>query len=136
MYFSTDTTHVIEDLVAKDAHFKDSEVYGTPDYIAPEVILGHGYGLAVDWWSMGVILYEMLVGKTPFCGSNVQELFDKITDGVCHLHYSKCDQTTVLIVTQVTVVTAACILPWVGLPTCQNSVGGGPHPHPPPSPIP
>ena len=79
--FSTDTTHVIEDMVAKDAHFKDSEVYGTPDYIAPEVILGHGYGQAVDWWSMGVILYEMLIGRTPFCGSNVQELFDKITDG-------------------------------------------------------
>eukprot|EP00050_Salpingoeca_kvevrii_P010961 m.11700 g.11700 ORF g.11700 m.11700 type:complete len:2113 (-) comp3174_c0_seq1:388-6726(-) len=57
------------------ADFKDSQVLGTPDYIAPEVILGQGYGKPVDWWSMGIILYEFLVGSPPFIGDTVQELF-------------------------------------------------------------
>ncbi len=78
-----DTAHVIEDAWPRDRQFRDSEVYGTPDYIAPEVILGQGYGFGVDWWSMGVILYEMLMGGTPFSSTTVEELFDEITDGVC-----------------------------------------------------
>ena len=73
-----DTAHVIE---SHENKFHDPEVYGTPDYIAPEVILGQGYGYAVDWWSMGVILYEMIIGATPFCGTTVQQLFEEITDG-------------------------------------------------------
>ena len=76
-----DTAHVIEDAWSRDCQFRDSEVYGTPDYIAPEVIVGQGYGFAVDWWSMGVILYEMLMGTTPFCSTTLEELFDEITDG-------------------------------------------------------
>ena len=66
---------------SRNRQFRDSEVYGTPDYIVPEVILGQGYGFAVDWWSMGVILYEMLVGATPFWSTTVQDLFEEITDG-------------------------------------------------------
>lgn len=56
-------------------NFKDSQVMGTPDYIAPEVITGQGYGPAVDWWSMGIILYEFLTGQPPFFGDTPQELF-------------------------------------------------------------
>ena len=83
-----DAAHVIEDAwshssSSRDRQFRDSEVYGTPDYIAPEVILGQPYGYAVDWWSMGVILYEMLVGATPFWSTTVQDLFEEITDGEC-----------------------------------------------------
>ena len=97
-----DAVHIIEDAWSRDAQFIDPEVYGTPDYIAPEVILGQPYGkraltclhscrksllflcltgFPVDWWSMGVILFEMLVGVTPFTGCSVQELFDEITNG-------------------------------------------------------
>ncbi|XP_055943083.1 microtubule-associated serine/threonine-protein kinase 3-like isoform X3 [Argiope bruennichi] len=55
--------------------FTDKQVYGTPEYIAPEVILRQGYGKPVDWWSMGIILYEFLVGCVPFFGETPEELF-------------------------------------------------------------
>lgn len=55
--------------------FKDSHVQGTPDYMAPEVILAQGYNFAVDWWALGVIAYEFLVGIPPFHADNVAEIF-------------------------------------------------------------
>ncbi|CAH8656501.1 unnamed protein product [Schistosoma margrebowiei] len=58
--------------------FRDKQVFGTPEYIAPEVILRQGYGKPVDWWSMGIMLYEFLVGCVPFCGATIEELFDNI----------------------------------------------------------
>ena len=39
---------------------------GTPDYIAPEVLQKKGYGLECDWWSLGAIMFEMMVGYPPF----------------------------------------------------------------------
>jgi serine/threonine kinase 38 len=51
---------------------------GTPDYIAPEVFSQHGYGQEVDWWSVGVILYEMLVGYPPFFSENPSDTCQKI----------------------------------------------------------
>ncbi|XP_050535535.1 putative protein kinase C delta type homolog isoform X6 [Daktulosphaira vitifoliae] len=48
---------------------------GTPDYMAPEIIKGLKYNQSVDWWSFGILLYEMLVGKSPFSGCDEDALF-------------------------------------------------------------
>ena len=61
--------------------FRDQQVCGTPQYIAPEVILRQGYGMPVDWWSMGVILYEFFVGCPPFFGETAEELFTQAING-------------------------------------------------------
>ena len=53
-------------------------IYGTSEYLAPEILLKMSYGKSVDWWSLGSIVYEMLVGKPPFNSNNKQDLFDKI----------------------------------------------------------
>ena len=51
---------------------------GTPDYIAPEVFQQTGYSNTCDWWSLGVILYEMLFGYPPFCSDKPQDTYHKI----------------------------------------------------------
>jgi len=51
---------------------------GTPDYIAPEVFTQSGYDASCDWWSLGVIMFEMLVGYPPFCSDSPQETYQKV----------------------------------------------------------
>ncbi|XP_033938838.1 protein kinase C, delta b isoform X1 [Pseudochaenichthys georgianus] len=57
---------------------------GTPDYIAPEILLGQKYTFSVDWWSFGVLVYEMLIGQSPFQGDDEDELFDSIRSDTPH----------------------------------------------------
>eukprot|EP01125_Pyxidicula_operculata_P008527 TRINITY_DN2857_c0_g1_i2.p1 TRINITY_DN2857_c0_g1~~TRINITY_DN2857_c0_g1_i2.p1 ORF type:complete len:403 (+),score=103.12 TRINITY_DN2857_c0_g1_i2:58-1266(+) len=51
---------------------------GTPEYLAPEVLEGKGYGKAVDWWSFGTLMFEMLTGLPPFYCEDVQLMYAKI----------------------------------------------------------
>ena len=60
---------------------------GTPDYIAPEVLLKKGYGTECDWWSVGAIMYEMLVGYPPFYSEDPMSTCRKIVNWRQHLRF-------------------------------------------------
>lgn len=60
---------------------------GTPDYIAPEVLLKKGYGMECDWWSLGAIMYEMLVGYPPFYSDDPMSTCRKIVNWRHHLKF-------------------------------------------------
>ncbi|XP_060739000.1 cGMP-dependent protein kinase 2 [Tachysurus vachellii] len=55
---------------------------GTPEYMAPEIIQNHGHDFAADFWSLGVLIYELLAGSPPFSSSEPQNIYAKILDGV------------------------------------------------------
>lgn len=57
---------------------------GTPEYLAPELLLGQGYNKTVDWWTLGVLLYEMLTGLPPFYDENTNEMYRKILGDPLH----------------------------------------------------
>jgi serine/threonine protein kinase len=51
---------------------------GTPEYLAPEIITGQGQNKAVDWWSLGILIFEMLAGYTPFYSEDPMDTYKKV----------------------------------------------------------
>lgn len=70
---------------------------GTPEYLAPEVILSKGYNLAVDWWALGILLFEMAAGYPPFFADQPIEIYEKIISGrVQYLPFFSPDLTSII----------------------------------------
>ncbi|KAK6126317.1 hypothetical protein DH2020_039962 [Rehmannia glutinosa] len=65
-------------LVAEPTEARSNSFVGTHEYLAPEIIKGEGHGSAVDWWTFGVFLYELLYGRTPFKGADNEETLTNV----------------------------------------------------------
>eukprot|EP00920_Eleutheroschizon_duboscqi_P012278 GHVT01029365.1.p1 GENE.GHVT01029365.1~~GHVT01029365.1.p1 ORF type:complete len:246 (+),score=38.71 GHVT01029365.1:1110-1847(+) len=66
---------------AKTIEFRTYTLCGTPEYIAPEVLLNKGHGKPVDWWTLGILIFEMVVGYPPFFADDPMGIYQKILGG-------------------------------------------------------
>jgi len=68
--------------LTKTQGWRTYSVCGTPEYMAPEVVSGDGYSFAADWWALGVLLYELMVGQTPFVAEDDTQVFEQAKAGI------------------------------------------------------
>ncbi len=69
---------------AKICESRTYTLCGTPEYLAPEMLLNKGHGKPVDWWTFGVLLYEMLAGIDPFSDEDPMKVYQKVLKGKVH----------------------------------------------------
>ena len=67
--------------LAKTLEGKTYTLCGTPEYLAPEVLLSKGHGLAADWWTLGIFIFEMIAGTVPFNADDPMIIYQKILGG-------------------------------------------------------
>ncbi|EYB94323.1 hypothetical protein Y032_0173g420 [Ancylostoma ceylanicum] len=65
---------------AKELRDRTYTLCGTPEYLAPESLANKGHNKAVDWWALGILIYEMMAGRPPFRGNNTSEIYDSIME--------------------------------------------------------
>mmetsp|Transcript_71396 Transcript_71396/g.190697 ORF Transcript_71396/g.190697 Transcript_71396/m.190697 type:complete len:175 (+) Transcript_71396:760-1284(+) len=66
---------------SKDEHSRNDRAFsvvGSAYYMAPEILLHHGHGKEADWWSLGILTYEMMVGLPPFYSDNTREAYERL----------------------------------------------------------
>lgn len=68
--------------LAKRCTGKSYTTCGTPDYFAPEVVTSSGYNIAVDWWTLGILVFEMLAGRPPFESKTPMSTYRRIVKGI------------------------------------------------------
>lgn len=64
--------------LSKQTSSRTYTVCGTPEYLAPEVLLQKGHGKAVDWWCVGILIYELLLGVGPFTADEPMDIYENI----------------------------------------------------------
>uniref|UniRef100_A0A8B9GXL3 Protein kinase, cAMP-dependent, catalytic, alpha, genome duplicate a n=1 Tax=Astyanax mexicanus TaxID=7994 RepID=A0A8B9GXL3_ASTMX len=97
---------------------------GTPEYLAPEIILSKGYNKAVDWWALGVLIYEMAAGYPPFFADQPIQIYEKIVSGkVCGEKHS--DGLVLKIKTKKLFLTVLCFSGFVEAPFIPKCKGPG-----------
>ncbi|CAK9059427.1 cGMP-dependent protein kinase egl-4 (Egg-laying defective protein 4), partial [Durusdinium trenchii] len=85
---STGYVKLVDFSLAKVVIGRTYTIVGTPEYLAPEMIGVSGHNQAVDWWALGIFIFELLSGQTPFEGSNPMQTFGKTMAGVEKVTFS------------------------------------------------
>ena len=71
---------IVDYILAKEVKDRTYTMCGTASYLAPEIILNKGHGLSVDWWALGVLIYEMIGGIDPFSDEDVMKTYENILE--------------------------------------------------------
>ena len=87
-------------VLAKDVVGKTYKTCGTPDYFAPEIIASKGHTHAVDWWTLGILSFELMIGHPPFESATPMQIYQKVSRGINKVALSsiwdfQCPQTNV-----------------------------------------
>lgn len=81
MIANTGYLRLTDFVFAKYCEGRTYTLCGTPEYLAPEILLNKGHGKAVDWWCLGILTYEMIAGIDPFNDEDPMTIYQKILKG-------------------------------------------------------